>query len=201
MPVEFFLVPMVGAGTRADPFRGKYTDTPGVVRHGCIRYSQLDDAICLIEAPQPTLDTIAGNADATRLATESNLDSTLNTAQANAAKTIFEDAFIPGEFINAGDTRREVLRGVVGMFLFSQRLEGTFGTGWRQRAQAAGVTLNSAWQDFPAQLRAEFIAIRDDQGWTNADLGVTNQSTMREILQAVSQQYEQTPIFIASYQV
>jgi len=201
MAVEVFLVPMVGDGTRADPFRGKYTDDAQVTSAGCIRYSREDDAICMMEAPQAYLDTVAGQADATRLATESNLDAALTLAQANAAKTIFEAAFIPGQFINEGDTRREAIRGVVGMFLFSQRLEGRFGEGWKAKAQARGINLNSTWQDFPQALKDEFIAIRDDEGWTNAELGVTNASTLREILQAVSSQYEQTPIFIGGLEV
>jgi len=201
MPKEIFLVPMEGNGTRADPYRGKYTDDPQVNIAGTIRYGRTDDAIIMIDAIQSYLDSVAGQSDATRLATESNLDSVLTLGQANAAKTVFENAFIPGEFINEGDTRREAIRAVVGMFLFSQRMEGRFGTGWKQRAQAAGVNLNSIWQNFPQALQNELIEIRDDHGWTNTELGVTTTSTLREILQAISEQYKNTPIFIAGLEI
>ena len=87
------------------------------------------------------------------------------------------------------------------MFLFSQRLEGRFGEGWRARAVARGITLDSTWQQFPAALQNEFIEIRDDHGWTNTDLGVTNTSTLREILRAVSDRFEATPILFAGLEV
>lgn len=199
MAREFFLVPMIGTGSRQDPYRAKYSDL--VDSHGSIRYSRADHAIAMFDADQSVLDGIAAEADATRLATETNLDDTLTAGQANAAKTIFEAAFIPGQFINAGDTRREAIRGVVGMFLFSQRLEGRFGEGWRAKAQARGITLDSTWTEFPQVLKNEFLEIRDDHGWNNTDLNVSASSTLREILQAVSNQYEQTPIFIAGFEV
>jgi len=201
MPVNLFLLPMSGAGTRADPLRGKYSADPQVTRRSNIRYSKLDDAIVLIQAPQSYLDFVAAQSDATLLATEANIDSQLTAGQAAAAKTIFEGAFIPGEFINAGDTRREVIRGVVGMFLFSQRMEGIFGEGWKARAQAAGVTLNSTWQDFPQVLKDALITVRDDWGWTNADLGVANTSTAREILKAISDQFEATRITMSRFEI
>lgn len=195
MPRELFLVPMEGQGTRTNPYRGKYTRDPVVTLSGALRAGRQDMAIALIEAPQSYLNGVAGQADALRLATEANLDGTLTTNQANAAKARFEEVGIPGQFINAGDTRRQAIRGVVGMFLFSQRMEGRFGEGFWQRAKARGITLDSQWSDFPQALKDEFLAIRDEHGWDN--LGLTNQSTLRQIMQAVSQQFEATPIEIA----
>lgn len=201
MAIEIFLAPLVGAGTLTDPIRPKYSDDPQVVRSGSIRYSKDSNCICLYEAPQPYLNSIASQPDATRLASASNIDQTLNANQANTAKVIFEAAFIPGQFINAGDTRRQVIRGVVGMFLFSQRMEGRFGEGWQAKAVARGVTLDSPWSTFPQVLKDELIAVRDSFGWTNAELGVTNTSTMREILQAISAQFENKPIFLAGVEI
>lgn len=199
MPVNLFLLPLVGAGTRADPRRGKYSKHPQVTVRSTVRYSSLDDAIVLIKAPQAYLDSVIAEPDSTLLATQDNIDDQLTAGQANAAKTIFEASFIPNLFINEGDTRREVIRGVVGMFMFSQRMEGMFGEGWRAKAQAAGMTLNSTWQDFPQVLKDALITVRDDRGWTNAELGVTNTSTMREILKAISDQFESMPITMGRF--
>jgi hypothetical protein len=201
MSHELFMVPMQGVGTELDPYMSKYADDPAVEAHGTIRYSRQDHAICMIRAPQVYLDFVAAQVDVTRLATAGNIDQVLTVAQANAAKTVFEDAFVPGQFINAGDTRREVLRGVIGMFLFSQRMEGRFGVGWKAKAQAQGITLDSTWQQFPQALKNEFIDVRDTFGWTTATLGVSNASTLREILVVVSQQFEQTPFFICNVEV
>ena len=204
MARELFLVPMVDSlsWTGAPGHkRAKYTDDAAVVSQGTIRYSRTSNGIVMIQASQAYLNNVAAQPDATSLATASNIDNVLTANQANAAKVIFEDTFIPGQFINAGDTRREVIRGVVGMFLFSQRMEGRFGEGWVERAKNRGVTLNTVWSDFPAALKDEFRDIRDDHGWTNAQLGVTASSTMRVILRSVSDRFEQTPIIFAGYEV
>ncbi len=201
MPVNLFLLPMTGTGTRADPWRGKYSKHPQVTRRSNIRYSNQDDAIVLIQAPQAYLDSVAAEPDATLLATQDNIDEQLTVGQANAAKIIFEDAFIPDLFINAGDTRREVIRGVVGMFLFSQRMEGIFGEGWKAKAKNAGMTMDSTWQDFPQVLQSGLITVRDDWGWTNAEVGVTNTSTAREILKAISDQFESTRITMSRFEI
>lgn len=201
MAVELFLLPMIGTGTRADPRRPKYVRDPAVVRRGSIRYSRISHAIAMIDASQAYLNSIAQQPDATRLATAANIDQVINASQANAAKAVFEDAFIPGQFINAGDTRRQVIRGLIGMFFFSQRMERRFGEGWKEKAQARGMALDSTWQEFPQALKNELIDVRDDHGWTNTELGVTNTSTLREILQAISQQFENTPMFIGGLEI
>jgi hypothetical protein len=203
MPKELFIMPMIGSGTREwgidDSYRGKYTRDAAVTQQGCIRYSRLDDAICMLDATQVYLDATAAQTDVTRLATAATIDNVLTTEQAASAKTVFEDAFIPGEMINAGDTRREAIRAVVGMFLFSQRMEGTFGEGWKAKAQSRGMTLDSTWADFPQVLKDEFIVIHDSFGWSLSEL--SNASTMREILVVVSNEFKDTPFFIAGVQV
>lgn len=202
---ELFVVPMIGTGTRADPVRGRYTQdefggafgTPSAA--GTIRYSRQDDAVVMIDAPQAYLDQVAAQADALRIATARNLDQPITAPQATAAKAFLEARGIPQQMVNVGDTRREVLRRVVGMFFFSQRMEGRFGEGFKKRATDRGISLDSAWNTFPAALQNEFIAIRDDHGWGN--LGLTATSTLREILQAVSQQYAVLPIYICGLRI
>jgi len=187
MPRELFIVPMVTTG---EMLGGKYTfdQFSGVfgipVMAGTLRYSRTDIAIAMIDAPQAYLDEVAAQSDTTRIATEVNIDSVLTGAQVTAIRLVLEANFIPQQFANVGDTRREVIRTIIGMFLFSQRMEGRFGIGWKAKAQARGISLDSTWQDFPQALKNEFIDVRDDHGWTNADLGVTNLSTLREILKA-----------------
>ncbi len=201
MAIELFLMPSTGTGTRDDPYRLKYSDEPGVIRSGSIRYQENDVVVAMIEAPQATLDVIAGYSDATRLATENNLETTVTAGNVTTVRSIFEAAFIPNVFINVGDTRREVIRGVIGMFLFSQRMEGALGEGWKKKAQDAGVTLASKWSQFPTVLKNALITVRDDFGWSTEQLGVNNQSTMREILKAVSDQFEGNPVYISGFEI
>lgn len=199
MPVEIFMVPMIGTGTRADPFRPKYSNDPAVSSSGAIRSSKADECIAMFNATQLYLDSVAAQTDTLRVATGANIDSTLTLAQANAAKTFLENRNIPGEFANQGDTRRQVIRGVVGMFLFCQRMEGKFGVGFKKRAIDAGITFSTQFVDFPQAVKDEFLAVRDDHGWDN--MGLTNASTLRQILIRVAQQFEKTPIVIAGYTI
>lgn len=199
MPREIFMVPMEGTGTRSDPFRGKYTLDAQVISQGTVRSARTSEALVMIEAPQTYLDFVAAQADSMRLATEANIDNTLTANQANAAKTFVQARGIPGDFVNQGDTRRQVLRAIVGLFLFCQRMEGRFGAGFKQRAIELGITFDTIWNDFPRALKDEFIAIRDSFGWDN--LGLTGTSTLRQIMLAVSQKFETTPMFIGGWQI
>lgn len=201
MARRLFLVPMEGAGTRTDPRRGKYTHDAALANWSTLRYGDDDSAIIFLDGTNTYLNFVASQPDATEIARVSNIDNTLNASQADAVKAVYEAADIPGEFINAGETRREAIRKLVGMFLFSQRMEGLLGESWRKKYKAAGMTLNSTWADFPQPLKDALIAVRDDFGWTNAELGVTNASTMREILLAIAAQFATTPIHFGKYQL
>lgn len=199
MAIELFLLPMEGTGARTDPYRGKYTYAPEVVRAGTIRYSRTSHGVALIEASQTYLNTVQADPDVTLLATAQTVNDVLTASQANAAKSVFESVGIPDQMINAGDTRRQAIRAVCGMFMLSQRFEGRFGEGFWQKAQQRGMSLSSTWANFPQVLKDEFIDVRDSFGWTN--LGITNASTMRQILRIASNQFENTPMLIAGVQI
>lgn len=199
MAREIFLVPMVGTGTKTDPFRAKYSDDPAVTTSGSIRSAREGECIAMFDATQTYLDSIAAQSDSMRLATEANIDNALTANQANAAKTFVEARGIPGDFVNQGDTRREAIRAICGLFLFCQRAEGLLGVGFKQRAIQLGVTLATQWNSMPQELRDVFISVRDDHGWNN--LGLTGSSSLRQIMLAVSEQFENTPLFIGGFEV
>ena len=190
---------MVGSGTREDPFRGKYQRDGAVTRAGCLRFSRTDHAIVMIEAPQAYLDTVANDPECRLLATPATIDNALTQGQVNAVKSFLEANGIPGHWLAAGETRRQALRGIAGMFLFAQRLEGRFGTGLLAKAAQRGINLDSTWAEFPQALKDELLDVRDSFGWTN--LSVTNTSTMREILKVCGDQFQGTPMFIAGVQI
>lgn len=200
MAVELFLIPMEDTGSRIARYRPKYVTNAAVVACGAIRSSRVDgEAVTMINAPQTYLNTVAGQADVLRLATADNIDNTLTNNQANVAKAFFEGRGIPGEFINQGDTRRHAIREVCGLFLFCQRMEGRFGYGFKQRAIEQGITFATQFQNMPQAVRDEFLAIRDDHGWGN--LGLTNTSTLRQIMIAITAQFATRPIFIGGVEI
>ena len=199
MTIEFFLTPMIGTGIEGDSFRGKYITDPTITQHGCIRYERGDTVVCMLNATQVYLNQVASETDTVRMSTESNLDEILTAPQATTIKAVLESLFIPQELANAGDTRREVIRGIIGVFMFSQRMEGLFGVGWKTKAQTRGVNLNSPWSDFPQVLKDEFIAVQNNFGWALDTL--TNASTMREILVVISNEFAATEMFLCGFEV
>lgn len=187
---------MEGDGlSRETGFAAKYSFDPEVTKGEYIRYSNDTYAILLLDATQTYLDFVASQPDATRLATQDNIDNQITTNQANTFKSLMSGIFVPESVANTGDTRREVLRKAAGMFLLSQRFQGQFGESWQQKAQSRGITLNSTWQDFPQVLKDEFIQVRDSFGWGN--LGLSNTSTLDDILAAINSQLSSKPIYIA----
>lgn len=194
MALALFLVPMVGTGaTKRDAHHPKYTHAPEVQRYASLGYGPQEVAIAAIQAPQSYLDTVAAQPDATLMATPATIDDTLTAGQVATIKAIFEATFLPDSFVAVGDTRRQVIRTVLGLFAFSIRMHARLGDSWKKKAQDRGMTLSSRWNQFPQALKDEFQAIIETYGWTPGELGVTNQSTMREILRAIADQFAARP--------
>jgi len=101
------------------------------------------------------------------------------------------------DWLAAGETRRQALRGIAGMFLFSQRMEGRYGVSWQQALAAQGVTLASEWQNLPAQFQTELLDTAVSFGWTVA----TPQPAvpLRAILRSMGNRFQATPISIAGF--
>lgn len=198
MSIAVFLSPMIGTGTRADPFRAKYQrGDASIVRAGSIRFSRIDQALLLMDAAQSYLDTINADTGCIQLATPANIDNAITGPQRNAIETFLENNGIPGGWVATGNPRRQVLRGIAGMFLFAQRMEGRFGVGLKAKMVERGITLETQWKDFPQVLKDEFNEVRDDHKWSAATLGLSNTSTMREILLACGGQFQSVPITLA----
>ncbi len=197
---EFFIVPMVGTGTREDAFRGKYGKSPEVVSRGTIRFARQDAlAVVMFEAPQAYLDSVSVKPDALRISTEAALDQPLTVGQANSIVARLEANDVPAQWINPGDTGRELIRGIVGMFLFSQRLEGREGQGLTARANEHGVGLDTEWQDLPPSLQAELQGARDSFG-LRGSFGVQGVA-FRDLLRAAGNEFTGKPIFIGGTEV
>ena len=199
MAIEFFLVPMVGTGTRADPYRGRYTDDPAVVRSGCIRYSISDSAICLIEADQTYLDTVAAQPDATLIATETNLDDAIGGTRLVAISNELEAVNVPTQWLAASDTGREVIRVIAGIFQFAQRHEGLNGSAFFSDLEAAGFGLNTQWQNLSQAFRDTIQATIDDEGWT--DLVIADTDQVRALLRDFAARYEPAPLIFAGFEI
>lgn len=202
MPIAAFICPMVGTGTRADPRRAKYqrgAPADGIVRSGQIRFGHADDAILVIEAPQAYLDTIAADPECRLIADASTINNPLTAPQVNAIQTFLENRGVPADWLAPGETRRQALRGLAGMFLFSQRMEGRYGASWKQKLVQHGVNLSTPWQALPVVLQNELVETATSFGWT----GVVPQpaTTLRAILRAMGNRFQGQRVFIAGFEL
>lgn len=205
---------MTGTGTRTDPYRAQFANDPSVVRHGCLRFSRQSDCLLMLDAPQTYLNTVAGSAGVQLVATPANIDNALTAGQATTIRNALEARQIPAAWVVAGLTRREVIRTVAHMAFLNQRLEGIFLRPFHSRIETwlqnggmvgiRGVTappanaeelkqhgkllLGTTYGELPANVQQFLLDVRDRQGWTNQDLGLTAQSTVREILRAMGAQ-------------
>ena len=202
MPIEMFLVPMIGTGSDGnggvepeDPYRAKYLFETPAPRRGvgiCSSSRGVDIALMVIETTQANLDNIAAQPDTVRVATGDTIDSTLTVGQASAVKAIFENLKIPQGFANAGDTRRTVVRRLLGFMMFNSRLSAKFGTNWRKRLSDNGKTLDSTWAELPQGMKDELVG-----AWVGKAriLGTpptpADSTTVRSILQQLVNRFEQ----------
>lgn len=190
-------MPLQGTGTEDDPIRPKYTD-------GFIYRSMPfnpDLCVVLVQATQTELNAISAQTDTMGLATPQTINDPLSAAQVSAAKTTLETLSIPAQFLTTGQSRRLLLRQLVGMIQFSQRMIGRFGKGWRQRAAEHGLTLDSTWSNFPQALKDEFIGVAESFGWDVPSLGLSASSTLREILNTMAEQFAGYPFVIGGIEI
>jgi len=183
MADSFYVVPMIGTGTRENPFRGKYTRDPAITAIDCKRYSRTSVAICYIEATQTYLDFVTAQPDADFLTTLAGLNDEIGGANVNSTRSLFETLNIPGNWISANDSWREVIRGIVGEFSLSQRHEGVHGIGLYEDLEANGGGLNTQWQNLNQSFRDSLIDEANDLGII---LAPSDQDQVRKVLKDFS---------------
>lgn len=161
---------------------------------GVVRYSRVSHALVLVDADQAFLDSLAANQDVLRLATMAQLDNPITVNQRNNFRNRLENNEIPAQWVNTGDTRRQIIRGLAGVFRFAQRVEARTGTGLRESFQQFGITLDTTWSALPQGAKNVINETADDFGWTNP--GFTGATELRAILKFMSDQFENSELII-----
>lgn len=195
MAVRFFLMPLVVIGTRRGP---KYLRMPdsatGVVApYGLIDYSALTDT-CIVAADVTNAEftTITANADVTGVPL--NIDNTIGAGNIAAVRQALEDLRIPGNWAATGNTYREVLRFVCGLFQFARRHYGMHG----QRIIPDNIELDQTWSELPNGWQDNLRATADSFGFDYSQ--VTGSTTIRAILKGLADQWKSTVfnLYVAS---
>lgn len=198
MPREIFLVPMEGTGILEEPFRGKYTNTVDVTTSGTLRYGREDTGLIMLTADQAVLDTVEANADATRLATDDNIDDVMPAPEIAALRTELEGSGISQNIVKDNAPRRLIIRAIIGVHFFSQRYEGRHQKSLPTAAANAGQGLDNNPNGFPPPFQAELNDIGASFSWGESD---TNNKTIRQIQESAADNIGNQKLFIAGFEI
>jgi hypothetical protein len=170
--MSFFIIPMEGAGTEADPRREKYVPALGVDR----AIVDHDDNAVVWANTTPEQDAaLALNAD---VIVVPPLD---NEVAVVATQNALEALNIPAQWITAGMTYREVLRVIVGMAQLIQRCDGL-----GVRFRLAG-NMDRTMASLAANVRQVLSDASDSLGLDRSEIVGT--TTVRQALRILGKQF------------
>ena len=189
MAFRLYIVPVVGAGVKGDPRRPKYFADPGKMIDG-LDWSAMDYGL------EPWMDVgadlspsdenlVIGQSDA--FAVPFDLASQLTSGQVSAVQQKLESINVPAGWVTINFQWIEIVRIVLGMFLFMQRYSALHGAG----LFGGGNTLTS-------RLNQLTQAERDDLTTTARELGVSTETIasnarLREALKDLADQFTMIP--------
>jgi hypothetical protein len=117
---------------------------------------------------------LIANADCRHIVLHANVDDTVGSA-VTGTRAALEALQIPGNWVQSADAWRTVLRTVIGVFQYAQRLHGKFGV----PIVPDGYSLDSTWQEIPAQGQQFLLDTAAELGIDTS--GVTGTVTLRQI--------------------
>ena len=159
----------------------------GALRHTV--YEGLgDDCLLFLDVTPAQHTVLAAHADVDVI--PANLDSTIGAALATT-QTRMRARGIPGNWLTAGTTWRELVRGINAMFEIGQELAQDGAT----RLYPAGVTLQSTIASLPGAYRTALQAAVDRQGYDRS--AITGASTMEDLMEVLTTQATPKPMGFA----
>jgi len=170
--VALFIVPVVGDGlSRETRFLPKYLPALGV-QWRAVYFG--DKALCWANTTAEQEAAVGANADAIVVANPSS------DVAVNATRNALEAMNLPGNWVQAGMTYRQVFRTLVGMALVHQRMEAA---GFN--LQLAG-NLDKTLAQIPANRRTALAAAADSLGFDRSQVAAS--TTVREALRMLGVQ-------------
>jgi hypothetical protein len=127
-----------------------------------------------------THNTLVANADV--VSPPAVLDQAIGAGNLAAVQSAIESIGLPGNWIVANNTYRQVARALCWMFRYFQRHNGLGNT----RILTGGVTLDTVFNTLPLGVRNALIATAQSFSFDTSSLSSTN--TIRQILKALSDQ-------------
>ncbi len=184
---RFYLMPVTGTGSsHLDPIRPKYanTDIAGL-SWGMLPYGEENLALVHVrDIPIAIHTALAAELDV--IAIPQDIDATVGAGALTTVRNALENRNIPGQWVGSGSTYREVLRLIARTMLCFQRLQGLR----LARLFQSGVTLDTQFNQLPAGVRTNLIAMADSMNLDRSSLSGT--STIRTMLKALADQWTTT---------
>jgi hypothetical protein len=182
MAYRLYIVPVIGTGVLSDPRRPKYISDIAGLTWAAMDYGF--QPLYLAAADLTLTDDAAVIANGDVFAFPFDLTPNLNQGQVNSAKTAFELALIPAQWVSASNTWHDVARIVAGMFQFMQRLNAILGN---IILIDSSTKLNIQWSSIPSNIQTAIIDSATSLGYDTSFIQATTQ--LRTILKSLSDQW------------
>jgi hypothetical protein len=180
--LNLYVIPLTEAGEKGGR-RPKYSASV-FPTFGWGMFDYGEEPWCLVgivDIDAPTDTALKANADVRAIPT--NLDQAIGAGPLTTVRNSLETANIPGTWVLATNTWRDVVQFVGAVCQYAQRFQ--FGTGglWF----TGGITLDSTFSQLPLAARNGMLSAATSFGFSTA--GLTGSSTLRQVLLSVGQQY------------
>jgi hypothetical protein len=189
--VRFYLVPVeigTGGNTRGPKyFPWRYdADPPALIQEPSQQRDYGNEPLMLLASDLTDAEdaTLSAQIDVTKFA--DNLDLALGADLARMQSAL-EALKLPAQMLTAATTYRQVIRGIMGIFLIAQCMQGK---GFN--VFAAGVTLSTTLNSLSAAVRTALTDCATSLGFDTT--GITGASTVRQVLTAIANQASPSPM-------
>jgi hypothetical protein len=192
MAVRWYLMAMQTTNSNRYPkyLRARANPTGLDVAWGAMDYGLMDVCVCWADTTAAQNTALIANSDCRLASTGANLDNAIGAGAVANVRSVLEALQIPGNWVQAADSWRQVLRGTCGLFLFAQRLQGAFNV----RLVPDGYTLDSTWGDIPQAARDFLLQTADELGIDTS--GATSSTTLRQIYRVLGNAWGTRQILI-----
>jgi hypothetical protein len=197
MAIRWYTLPIETIGTARGPKYLKWRFSPeGLdVPWGMMDYGLMPVCIAWADVSGAQHTALTANADVRHIVQHANIDNNVGGGAVNAIRSGLEDLDIPGNWVQATDTWRQVLRGVMGMFQFAQRVHGKFGT----TLLPDGFTLDTTWSELPQGAKDILLETAAELGIDTS--GATGSTTLRQIYKAFGDAWGTKPFLISGLEI